>query len=74
MKVEDVARLAMGPMLPPFSVRPISKPTFKNLLYNRNTMSSTPPLNRILFGFYVVLTLAVGLAALIWAGVTWSCA
>ncbi len=32
-------------------------------------MSSTPPLNRILFGFYVVLTLAVGLAALIWPSV-----
>jgi hypothetical protein len=32
-------------------------------------MSNTPPLNRILFGLYVLLTLAVGLAALIWPSV-----
>ena len=59
----------MGTMLPPFSVRSLSKTPFKNLLYNRSTMSSTPPLNRILSGFYVVLTLAIGLAALIWPSV-----
>ena len=29
-------------------------------------MTNTPPLNRILFGFYVFVTLAVGVAALIW--------
>lgn len=31
-------------------------------------MTNTPILNRILFGFYALLTLAVGLAALIWPG------
>jgi hypothetical protein len=29
-------------------------------------MTNTPPLNRILFGFYVFITLVVGVAALIW--------
>jgi hypothetical protein len=32
-------------------------------------MSNTPPLNRILFGLYILLTLAIGLAALIWPSV-----
>ena len=32
-------------------------------------MSNTPPLNRILFGLYLVLVLAVGLAALVWPAV-----
>ena len=32
-------------------------------------MSNTPPLNRMLFGLYVLLTLAIGTAAVIWPSV-----
>ncbi len=34
--------------------------------YNKTSMTNTPPLNRILFGLYVFVTLVVGVAALIW--------